>query len=89
MEKKYSSKDPKGRIGKDKGSMTEKRNQRELLWFQTGEALNFITAAPHCGDTTEVNVINVILGTETLQMDPTNLYMYTYSHNISMHVHCT
>jgi hypothetical protein len=30
--------------------MTEKRNQRELLWFQTGGALNFIiTAAPHCG----------------------------------------
>jgi hypothetical protein len=24
-----------GRIGKDKQSMTEKRNQRELLWFQT------------------------------------------------------
>jgi hypothetical protein len=38
-----------GRIGKDKESMTEKRNQRELLWFQTGGALNFITAAPHCG----------------------------------------
>jgi hypothetical protein len=38
-----------GRISKDKESMTEKRNQRELLWFQTGEALNFITAAPHCG----------------------------------------
>jgi hypothetical protein len=34
---KYSSKDPKGRrwkIGKDKESMTEKRNQRQLLWFQ-------------------------------------------------------
>jgi hypothetical protein len=31
-------------------SMTEKRNQRELLWFQPGGALNFITAAPHCGD---------------------------------------
>jgi hypothetical protein len=30
--------------------LTEKRNQRELLWFQTGEALNFITAAPHCGE---------------------------------------
>jgi hypothetical protein len=29
--------------------MTEKRNQRELLWFQTGGALNFITAVPHCG----------------------------------------
>jgi hypothetical protein len=39
-----------GRIGEDKESMTEKRNQRELLWFQTGGALNFITAAPHCGD---------------------------------------
>ena len=38
------------RIGKDKESVTEKRNQRELLWFQTGGALNFITAAPHCGD---------------------------------------
>jgi hypothetical protein len=38
-----------GRIGKDKESMTGKRNQRELLWFQTGGALNFITAAPHCG----------------------------------------
>jgi hypothetical protein len=30
--------------------MTEKRNQRELLWFQTGGALNFITAAPHSRD---------------------------------------
>jgi hypothetical protein len=30
--------------------MTEQRNQRELLWFQAGGALNFITAAPHCGD---------------------------------------
>jgi hypothetical protein len=39
-----------GRIGKDKESVTEKRNQRELLWFQTGGALNFITAAPHCGE---------------------------------------
>jgi hypothetical protein len=37
------------KIGKDKESKTEKRNQRELLWFQTGGALNFITAAPHCG----------------------------------------
>jgi hypothetical protein len=27
--------------------MTEKRNQIELLWFQTRGALNFITAAPH------------------------------------------
>jgi hypothetical protein len=32
--------------------MTGKRNQRELLWFQTGGALNFITAAPHCGGLT-------------------------------------
>jgi hypothetical protein len=51
LEKKYSSKILKaenGRIGKDKESMTEKRNQRELLWFQTGGALNFITAALHC-----------------------------------------
>jgi hypothetical protein len=50
--KKYSSTDPKGRkwkVGKDKESMTGKRNQRELLWFQTEGALNFITAAPHCG----------------------------------------
>jgi hypothetical protein len=39
-----------GRMEKDKKSMTEKRNQRELLWFQTGGALNFITAAPHCED---------------------------------------
>jgi hypothetical protein len=30
--------------------MTEKRNQRELLWFQTEGAFNFITAAPHCGE---------------------------------------
>jgi hypothetical protein len=37
-----------GRIGKDKESRTEKRNQRQLLWFPTGGALNFITAAPHC-----------------------------------------
>jgi hypothetical protein len=35
---------------KDKESMTEKRNLRELLWFQTGGALNFIIAAPHCGN---------------------------------------
>jgi hypothetical protein len=34
--------------------MTEKRNQRELLWFQTGGALNFITAAPHCGDVASI-----------------------------------
>jgi hypothetical protein len=34
---------------KTKESMIEKRNQRELLWFQTGGALN-ITAAPHCGE---------------------------------------
>jgi hypothetical protein len=45
----------KGRIGKDKESMTEKRNQRELLWFQTGGALNFITAAPHCGERDNVS----------------------------------
>jgi hypothetical protein len=38
-----------GRIEKDKES-TEKRNQRELLWFQTGGAFNFITAVPHCGE---------------------------------------
>jgi hypothetical protein len=38
-----------GRIRKDKESMTEKRNQRELLWVQTEGALNFITVAPHCG----------------------------------------
>jgi hypothetical protein len=37
------------KIEKDQESMTEKRNQRELLWFQAGGALNFITAAPHCG----------------------------------------
>jgi hypothetical protein len=39
--------------------MTEKRNQRELLWFQTGGALNFITAAPHCGDSTINTVENM------------------------------
>jgi hypothetical protein len=44
-----------GRIGKDKESMTEKRNQRELLWFQTGGAFDFITAAPHCGDMSIAN----------------------------------
>jgi hypothetical protein len=27
------------RIGKDQENMTENRNQRELLWFQTGGAL--------------------------------------------------
>jgi hypothetical protein len=37
------------KIGKYKEGMTEKRDQREFLWFQTGGALNFITAAPHCG----------------------------------------
>jgi hypothetical protein len=37
------------KIGKDKESKTKKKNERELLWFQTGGALNFITAAPHCG----------------------------------------
>jgi hypothetical protein len=47
--KKYRLKDSKGRKWKIKESMTEERNQRELLWFQTGGALNFITAAPHCG----------------------------------------
>jgi hypothetical protein len=36
---------------KDKENMTEKRNQRQLLWFQTGGTFNFINAAPHCGDT--------------------------------------
>jgi hypothetical protein len=40
----------KRQIGKDKESMREKRNQRELLWFQTEGAFNFITAAPHCGE---------------------------------------
>jgi hypothetical protein len=38
------------KIEKDQESMTEKRNQRELLWFQAGGALNFITAAPNCGE---------------------------------------
>jgi hypothetical protein len=59
--KKDSKIDPKGRkfcifikagngkFGSDKERMTEKRNQRELVWIQTGGALNFITAAPHCG----------------------------------------
>jgi hypothetical protein len=46
------------KIGKDKESKTEKRNQRELLWFQTGGALNFITAAPHCGDNLGLDIKN-------------------------------
>jgi hypothetical protein len=37
------------KIGKDRESIKEKRNQTKLLWFQIGGALNFITAAPHCG----------------------------------------
>jgi hypothetical protein len=52
VRKKYSWKVLKaedGKIEKDQESMTEKRNQRELLWFQAGGALNFITAVPHCG----------------------------------------
>jgi hypothetical protein len=49
-----SLKVPKGRKWKRgkrrrEHDMKEKRNQMELLWFQTGRALNFITAAPHCG----------------------------------------
>jgi hypothetical protein len=47
-----------GRIGKDKESMTEKRNQRELLCFQTGGALNFITVAPHCGGCKDPQLVN-------------------------------
>jgi hypothetical protein len=39
-----------GRIEKDNEIMTEKRNQRELRWFQTGGDFNCITAAPHCRD---------------------------------------
>jgi hypothetical protein len=50
------------RIGKDKESMTEKRNQTELPWFQTGGALNFITAVPHCGEKTEDPVEEPLLG---------------------------
>jgi hypothetical protein len=52
-------------VEKDKESMTEKRNQRELLWFQTGGALNFITAAPHfgvfyqCYTTTEQSCLSI------------------------------
>jgi hypothetical protein len=49
-----------GRIGKDKQSMTEK-GTKELLWFQTGGGLNFITAAAHCGDNNECNSINLPL----------------------------
>jgi hypothetical protein len=47
--------------------MTGKRNQRELLWFQTGGALNFITAAPHCGayDTSQVSNTVFILKTKS------------------------
>jgi hypothetical protein len=62
MEKKLSWKVLKaedGKIEKDQESMTEKRSQRELLWFQAGGALNFITAAPHCGGMTENSVLGV------------------------------
>jgi hypothetical protein len=38
-----------GKIGKDKDSMTEKRNQRKLPWFQKGGPLMSSTAAPQCG----------------------------------------
>jgi hypothetical protein len=38
------------KIGKDKESMTEKKNQVKLPWFKTGGAFNFMTAAPHCGE---------------------------------------
>jgi hypothetical protein len=37
------------KLEKDKESLTGERNQVKLLWFQTGGALNFKTAAPHCG----------------------------------------
>jgi hypothetical protein len=46
------------KIRKDKESKTEKRNQRELLWFQTGGALNFITTAPHCGELVGIKCFN-------------------------------
>jgi hypothetical protein len=59
--KKYSLKDPKGRKKKNrKRCMTEKRNQRELLWFQTEGAFNFITAAPHCGDCIEIKNVDTL-----------------------------
>jgi hypothetical protein len=51
---------------KNKESMTEKRNQRELLWFQTGGALNFITAAPHCGVVYNVLVQDYIPQNESI-----------------------
>jgi hypothetical protein len=50
-----------GKIEKDQESMTEKRNQRKLLWFQAGGALNFITAAPHCGECTKCTYAYLIL----------------------------
>jgi hypothetical protein len=39
--------------------MTEQRNQKELLWFQTGKAFNFITAAPHCGGQWQYHFANL------------------------------
>jgi hypothetical protein len=66
-----------GRIRKDKESMTEKRNQRELLWFQTGGALNFIiTAAPHCEET-------MVDGDKHLKMEGGLLLLRSYINTLN------
>jgi hypothetical protein len=48
-----------GKFGKDKESMTEKKNQVKLPWLKTGGAFNFMIPAPHCGRSRSiVNVKN-------------------------------
>jgi hypothetical protein len=48
--------------------MTEKRNQRELLWFQTEGALNFITAVPHCGVRWVATIIKIVILSATIKL---------------------
>jgi hypothetical protein len=40
----------KGRIGKRRREHDRKEEPNTAMWFQTGGALTFMTAAPHCGD---------------------------------------
>jgi hypothetical protein len=55
--------------------MTEKRNQREHLWFQTGGALNFITAAPHCG--------NIHIGTQShMAKETPGIFVFYISYSL-------
>jgi hypothetical protein len=58
--------------------MTEKRNQRELLWFQTGGALNFITAAPHCGESNDSNNTKTMKCTKVLPITEMILNKWLY-----------